>query len=199
MPRGARGCLKAVPGPVELSAVRAVLFRSGACVVRAFSWGDRGGTCLGLLVEILSISQWDAVIPGRGVGADLAPLRYLKRPASPDGDGWLPRSPARGLAACPPCGTLRLSLPQRGFRARLGTPCAQTHLAVASRVRCDEPGWERRPPLSSAPGALDGGGELGRAPSLCRDLSPLRVAWVDAGMAQQLQPGPEREQRRSCL
>lgn len=83
MPRGARGCLKAVPGPVKLSVVRAVLFRSGACVVRAFSWGDRGGTCLGLLVEILSISQWDAMIPGSGVGADLAPLRYLRVAGEP--------------------------------------------------------------------------------------------------------------------
>lgn len=100
---------------------------------------------MGLLVEIPSISRWNAVISGRGVGAGLA-LRSGRRALT--GDGWFPRSPARGLAARPPCGTLRLSLPQREFRAR----CAQTHLAAT--VPCDEPGWEQHPPRSSAPPGL---------------------------------------------
>lgn len=149
---------------------------------------------MGLLVEMPSISQWDAVIPGRGVGAGLA-LRSGRQALT--GDGWLPRSPARGLAACPPCGTLRLSLPQREFRAQLGLRVLRPILPRPSLATS----WAGSDvlPGPQPPGALDGGGEAGRAPRPSRDSSLLRVVWVDAGVAWQLRPAPKREQRRSRL
>lgn len=98
------------------------------------------------------------MISRRGVGAGLAPPRSDRR-ALP-GDGWLPRSPARGLAACPPCGTLRLALPQQGFRAQFRLPCARTHLAAVSPAMSRA--GSHALPGPQPPGALDGGEKPGK-------------------------------------